>query len=226
VLQELALEDPDAMSQEIRAMRSLSSVRGVPRLFCVARAGASRVLVMQRFGAALSTVQGQLSVEQACSIGIELLTILEDVHWAGWVHRDLSLRNICFTRDGEQGVSLIDFGLAMPWRSLRKVVGHAAGTTDYRSLSSHSFGVYVFLLLLPVRLLLIFASSHSTEPTRRDDIEAVFYVLIHLLRSLPWEHLEASADVERCKRRTSLQQLCRGLPGGSSLRSVQQLACT
>jgi serine/threonine protein kinase len=64
----------------------------------------------------------------------------------------------------------------------------------------------------------VFASIHShlgVELGRRDDLESLAYVLIYFLRgSLPWQGMQSRRRdlVVRSKQRTSIHDLCLGLP--------------
>ena len=107
---------------------------------------------------------------------------------------------------GERGgtVYMIDFGLAkkyfdrstqrhMPYRDDKKLTG----TARYASINTHA----------------------GIEQSRRDDLEALGYVLVYLLRGkLPWQGLggdtkEAKyAKIHECKKSVPLEELCAGLP--------------
>lgn len=53
----------------------------------------------------------------------------------------------------------------------------------------------------------------SLAPSRRDDIEALLYVLIYLqLGSLPWQSATSDASGAKVKKATTPAQLCSALP--------------
>ena len=100
---------------------------------------------------------------------------------------------------------MIDFGLAKKYRDKRvrhirfrqKENHEITGTTRYASVNAH----------------------RGMEPSRRDDLESIGYVLLYFLKgALPWQGLQASNDQERYKLITekklsvSLERLCRELP--------------
>ena len=100
---------------------------------------------------------------------------------------------------------MIDFGLAKKYRDKR--VKHIrfrqmenrelTGTTRYASVNAHK----------------------GMEPSRRDDLESIGYVLVYFCKgSLPWQGLQARSDQERYKLITekklsiSVERLCYELP--------------
>jgi casein kinase 1, epsilon len=109
----------------------------------------------------------------------QLLEVLEHIHRRGYVHRDLKPENIMLNSKGR--VFLVDFGLA------KQVIVNGqhieartncgfAGTLRYMSLANHC----------------------GCEVSWRDDLEALAYVLIFLVKgSLPWQGLRAASTKEK-----------------------------
>jgi serine/threonine protein kinase len=100
---------------------------------------------------------------------------------------------------------LIDFGLAKKYRD-HKTHKHIpfrdnlslTGTARYASLRTHL----------------------GYEQSRRDDMEAIGYILVYLLRGkLPWQGIRANtrekkyAKISEKKQTTSIRSLCKGFPG-------------
>jgi serine/threonine protein kinase len=63
---------------------------------------------------------------QCCELGVQVCSALAFLHSRRYVHRDLSPRNLHFTRDGR--AKLIDFGALVPMGPCRQVVGTPAFT--------------------------------------------------------------------------------------------------
>ena len=101
-------------------------------------------------------------------------------------------------------VFLIDFGLAKKYRDPRthqhipyKENKNLTGTARFASVNAHL----------------------GLEQSRRDDMEAIGYVLMYLLRgSLPWQGLKANTKHEKYhkimekKMTTPVEVLCKGFP--------------
>ena len=100
-----------------------------------------KYLVMQYLeGKELRELTGvSLPVEQAVSIGVQVLRALEHAHKRGLVHRDLKPENIFLVRDddGQDMVKLVDFGIVklLEGAGQEKLtrMGMAFGTPTYMS---------------------------------------------------------------------------------------------
>jgi serine/threonine protein kinase len=76
--------------------------------------------------------EGKLPVERAVRIALRICDALEYIHGHGVVHRDLKPENIMI--DAEDGIKLIDFGIAGKAGARRLTFGkfsHVMGTPDY-----------------------------------------------------------------------------------------------
>lgn len=141
-------------------------------------------------------------------IGYRMIELIEIVHGIGYLHRDIKPSNF-LVRPGENDICAIDFGLSRPYmddmhnhismRTGRSLVG----TARYASTNIHM----------------------GLEPSRRDDIESIGYVLLYFIRGrLPWQGLKRGSKkksikcIGDCKLSTSLDELCDGYP--KSLRKI------
>lgn len=131
------------------------------------------------------------------------------------IHRDIKPDNFMTGTDkNENKIYIIDFGLAKKYRSSKtqehiKFKHHKrlTGTIRYASLNaSRYFGIKIIINYL--------------EQSRRDDLEAIVYVLLYLLNGhLPWQGLRINDGDDRYrkiylkKRETTIRDLCKGNPG-------------
>jgi len=80
----------------------------------------------------LITRNAPLPIEQAISIGAQILAGLEYAHRSGLIHRDIKPQNVLITNDG--GVKVTDFGIAKSVSDLGLTeAGQALGTAHYFS---------------------------------------------------------------------------------------------
>ncbi len=140
------------------------------------------------------------------------------MHAKNFVHRDIKPDNFLVgTGKNSDRVYLIDYGLAKKYRDPRtglhmpyKDNKSLTGTARYASINTH----------LGIGILRIDFKRFLIEPSRRDDLEAIGYVLIYLLKgTLPWQGLKASTKKEKYERimekkiATPIETLCQGAPG-------------
>jgi len=100
---------------------------------------------------------------------------------------------------------LIDFGLSKKYRS-SKTFQHISFITNKKLTGTARYASINAL--------------NGHEQSRRDDLEAIGYVLMYFLKgSLPWQGLKIDNKDDRYqkiyekKKSTSAEELCRGYPG-------------
>ena len=102
-------------------------------------------------------------------------------------------------------VYLIDFGLSKKYRS-SKTFQHITFITNKKLTGTARYASINAL--------------NGCEQSRRDDMEAIGYVLLYFLRgSLPWQGLKIDNKDDRYqkiyekKKQTTADDLCKGFPG-------------
>ena len=102
-------------------------------------------------------------------------------------------------------VYLIDFGLSKKYRS-SKTFQHISFITNKKLTGTARYASINAL--------------NGCEQSRRDDMEAIGYVLLYFLRgSLPWQGLKIDNKDDRYqkiyekKKQTTAEDLCKGFPG-------------
>ena len=164
---------------------------------------------MELLGSSLEDIfqkqQKKFSIKTVCMVGIQMLDRLEFIHNKNIIHRDIKPDNFVLGLDNKSHIIyVLDFGLSKKYRSSRthqhikfSVNKKLTGTARYASINA----------------------LKGCEQSRRDDLEAIGYVLMYFLRSsLPWQGLHVHKGEDRYKkiltkkRGTSAEELCRGFP--------------
>ncbi|KAI0631031.1 kinase-like domain-containing protein [Trametes polyzona] len=147
----------------------------------------------------------KFSLKTVLMLADQLLHHVEYIHSCGIVHRDLKPANLLMgVGDRRNQVYAIDFGLSKKWRDPR-THQHIPYQEDRPFMGTARYAS-IFALL-------------GAEQVRRDDLEALAYVLIYFLRgALPWQSLRARTTRERRARirdkkmTVPAEALCAGLP--------------
>lgn len=181
--------------------------QGVPRIYSLIKTPSYNILIMELLGPSLDTLfiryKKQFDLSTVTLLGLDIVTLLESLHNAGFIHRDIKPNNFLVGyEDNVSNVYLTDFGLS---RNYMKNGKHMAfnsnksliGTLRYASVNMHL----------------------GFEPSRRDDLESVGYMLIYFLKGiLPWQGLKYKSESEHMKQigdikqSTNLNKLCDGIP--------------
>lgn len=197
------------LAYEFRVYQLFNAAQGFPRVFYFGKEHGRNMMVMQLCGASLEDLfqkcGRKLQLKTVLLLADQLLKRLEAFHARNFVHRDIKPENFLVgLGDRKHLVHLIDFGLAkrfydarsrrhIPYREDKSLTG----TARYASLWAHK----------------------GAEQSRRDDLEALGYVLVYFLRgNLPWQGLASQTKEEKykkifeCKASCPLEDLCSGLP--------------
>ncbi|KNH05939.1 casein kinase [Perkinsela sp. CCAP 1560/4] len=147
----------------------------------------------------------KFSLKTTLMLADQMISRMEFIHTKSFLHRDVKPDNFLMG-SGKKGhhVYIIDLGLAKKYRDPKthqhipyKEGKNLTGTARYCSTNTHL----------------------GLEQSRRDDLEAVGYILIYFLRgSLPWQGLKGQTKQQKYDRisekkmATSIELLCRGYP--------------
>lgn len=195
---------------EFKTYRCLQPGIGIPRVHNYFVDSKYNAMAMQLLGPSLEDLfkfcSRRFSLKTVLMLAIQMIERIEFVHQKGFLHRDIKpdnfVMNLAVFKQINQ-LFIIDFGLAkkfydpatnehIPFRSGR----HMTGTARYASINS----------LLGVEL------------SRRDDMEALGYVLMYFLRgSLPWQGISGPREqryeiLAEKKQSTKPKDLCQGFP--------------
>jgi serine/threonine protein kinase len=153
------------LKHESNIYRILSSVDGIPKIKWYGKDETNYYMVINLFGKSLQDLldrNQKISLKLVLQIGINILTILMQLHNNGFVHRDIKPENFLLTLNKPTKVFLIDFGLCKPYLINNthiefKTKHKFMGTLNFASINAHNL----------------------YEQSRRDDLESVAYMLIY-----------------------------------------------
>ena len=176
---------------------------GVPKLIDFHCERDNNYIIMEAVGRSLDSLSASqpFSPLKVAMLGMKLVSALEALHAAGFVHRDIKPDNLATAKDPRNSdMFLLDLGLADKYR--------LCGCHVKYSEDVSFAGNYVFCSCNVL---------NGVKATRRDDLESLAYVLIFLrMGTLPWIQL-ASDEIQTAtkhyqrKMELSPAQLCAGI---------------
>ena len=183
---------------------------GIPYIKSYGFSGDYNILVMELLGKSLETLFQEscckFSLKTVCLLADQMITRLEYIHKKYILHRDIKPDNFAIGR-GKQShiIYLIDFGLSKKYRSSKGNHEHIKYSENKRLIGTARYASINAL--------------KGCEQGRRDDMEALGYVLMYFLRgNLPWQGLKLNKGDDRykkiyeTKKKTTPEELCLGYP--------------
>jgi len=194
---------------EAKLLKHLQGVPGIASVHYCDVEGDYNVMVMDLLGPSLEDLfnicHRKFSLKTVLMIADQMLYRIEYLHSKNFIHRDIKPDNFLVgTGKKSNIIYIIDFGLAKKYRDTKsqqhipyRENKSLTGTARYASINAH-LGV---------------------EQSRRDDLEAIGYVLMYFNRGqLPWQGFQAASKEEKyhkimeSKRSTTVETLCKGYP--------------
>jgi serine/threonine protein kinase len=184
-----------------------NKIMGIPKIYNFIETQDYNIMVMELLGPCLENkfdeLDKKISLNTLFKIAIDMFNLIEQFHRRGFIHRDIKPGNFIFNYTKPyNNLYIMDFGLSKQYivngeHIEAKFDRSLIGTARYCSLNIH-WGI---------------------EPSRRDDLESICYILIYFFRgSLPWQGLKKDkkkSQVQKIgekKSSTSLESLCKDMP--------------
>lgn len=166
---ELISSKTKMLKREAQIYQYLGKAPGVPQVKWYGTTEKYNYMVLPLFGDSLAFKT--FSLAEALRMGQKMLKLLMFIHEKGLIHRDVKPDNFVLSQD-ESVLYIIDFGLCKKYidtehRHIKMRTERALiGTPNFVSTNVHN----------------------GIEPSRRDDLISVAYVILHLVNGgVPWQ---------------------------------------
>lgn len=197
------------LKTEKNVLDMMSDYEGFPNVYEYGSHQDWNFMIMELLGPSLSDLYSycgfKFTLQTILLIAIQMIQRIQDLHNKNFIHRDIKPENFLIgVAEKTNVVHVIDFGLVkkykdsktmehIPYRETRMLTG----TARYASINNH-LGI---------------------EQSRRDDLEAIGYVLLFFFRRrLPWQGVDGSSQNAKYKKilekklSISVELLCKDLP--------------
>ena len=154
---------------------------GIPEIKSFGYSGNFNILIMELLGPNLLQLKEKknFNIKDIAMISIQIIDRIEYVHSKNIIHRDIKPENFTIGYKNLGTIYIIDFGIARKYKSSR------TGKHLNYSLAGKLFGTVRYLS---------YNASRRVQQSRRDDLEAIGYILIYLSTgSLPWKGLNLNS---------------------------------
>ena len=201
--------DVPQLLYESKLYAHLQGGTGIPKLHWWGHDDNRNIMVIDMLGKSLEDLfelcSRTFTLKTVLMLADQMISLLEFFHQKDFVHRDIKPDNfILGLGSSSNQVFIIDYGLAKRYRDQRnhqhipfQTGLSLTGTARYASVGA----------------------LNGDEQSRRDDMEALGYVLMYLLRGdLPWMGNQCKDQEEKFKRisemkaNTPFEELCKGFP--------------
>ena len=198
----------DLLKNEATIMSYLKGSPHIPRAHSYGFSGNYNIFVLQLLDKSLEDIfneRQRFSLKTGAMLAYQMIEVLKYIHSKHIIHRDIKPDNFVLGSDEFNAyLYLVDFGLAKKFRSSKTLKQNPymkkkklTGTARYASIHA----------------------MEEMEQSRRDDLEAVSYVIMYFIRgNLPWQGLKLKSNEDRYqkilekKKEISTEELCAEYP--------------
>jgi casein kinase 1 len=183
---------------------------GLPKIYSYIQTIDYNIMFMQLLGPSLEELftmhSRQFKLSTIFYLANQLILLLQTLHNTNYIHRDIKPNNFLIGNNLEIGqLFMMDFGLSKKYTNtdnshIKYKTGKSLiGTARYASINMHN----------------------GIDPTRRDDLESIGYMLIYFAKGkLPWQGIKKDKQdkqlqldtIGNIKKSISIEQLCDSLP--------------
>ena len=184
---------------------------GIPKIITYGYHRQCNILVMELLGKSIEqlfieniNIDKKLRIKDIILTGIQMIDRIEFIHSKNLLHLDIKPNNFLVGEPDSSLLYIIDFGFSKKYKSSR------TGKHIQYSKKNYFNGNLFFSSV---------KTMAGVEPSRRDDLESLGYVLINLFsKGLPWKNIsfknknEYALKAYRLKKTISLNTLCKDSP--------------
>lgn len=185
-----------------KAVNPRNSTTGFPNVHSLIYKNDYTGLIMERLDCDLSALKKRMGRETlpqhtVLSVAYQAVRLLQLLHGAGYLHRDIKPRNFMIGRAEKRNIIyLVDMGAAKRFRD--NSGGHSQNQDDEQFIGTPMFASLNAL--------------QRNKQSRRDDMIALAHTLVYLLvGTLPWSALKIG-EMMAMRADISIAQICGNLP--------------
>jgi len=179
---------------------------GIPEIITYGFSGKYNILIETLLGKSLYDLRlmNKFTLKDICMVAIQILNRLKFIHSKYIIHCDIKPQNFLIGHSDPSIIYICDFGISQKYRS-----------------SQSGKHIKMTKLKKKIYLTLFYSSVNSLfgyQQSRRDDLESLGYILLHLNKGLPWEKIkfinldEYRNKILSLKKNINLLKLCEDLP--------------